>query len=353
MSMIRRRKREAIYFDQLKIKLLVFGEDSVDYYTPQLIRLGHSKNVKSVVFPYTFANQFEFLEDAYFNDRRVNSNFLNRVIGKIFPKWTYLYKGKILLKSYPSLILSTELFKLSPPNPWVMSSGFSDVIAVESPFMKQYYEKAGIPSNKMIETGYPSLDSVHHFYKNKLERKADIATKLKLDIKKPFILCAVPPSQWPRPGVGFDNYDQFLKEFFEYLANFTDAEIIYKFHPRMDAEEIAQIGSNYNIRYSLSDTAELIAISDMYLASVSSTIRWALALGLSTINYDLYDYGYGDFDGSRNVQTVVTFGNFKTAFEKQYKFLVQQFKNPEFDRFYGNVDGHSGDRIIKLFLEMT
>ena len=41
--------------------------------------------------------------------------------------------------------------------------------------------------------------------------------------------------------------------------------------------------------------ASLVAISDMYVASVSSTIRWAILAGIPVINYDVYQYGYEDF----------------------------------------------------------
>lgn len=352
-SMLRRMKKEALFFKQLDVKLLVFGEDSVDYFTPLLIRLGHKHHVKSVVFPYTFANQYEFLEDAFFSDRRVNRNIFNKFVGTLFPKWTYFYKDKLLLKSVPSLILSTELFKISPPNPWVMSSGFSDVLAIESLFMKEYYQEAGIPAEKMIETGYPSLDSLYEVYKNRDEYKAKIATQLKLDLKKPVVLCAVPPSQWPRMAVGFENYEQFINAFFGYMGKFTDVEIIYKFHPRLDSSEIAQIVANHNIKYSLNDTAELIAMCDLYIASVSSTIRWALALGLPTINYDLYDYGYGDFDGAKNFATAVTFEEFKIAFSKMHESFVSTLSVPEHQKRYAVIDGKSGARILNLFDQLS
>jgi hypothetical protein len=354
LILMRRRERiEAQFFQQLNVKLLILAEDSVDYFTPSLIRLGHRCNVKTVIFPYTFANQYEFLEDAFFNDRRVNRTFLNFLTGHFFPKWTYRYKGKKLIKSEPSLILATEFFRLAPPNPWVMSSGFSDAIAVESSFMKDYYVKAGLPTRKIVETGHPSLDPIYEIYKNREIHRRKLITDLGLDRAKPIVLCSMPPTQWPRPAYGFQTYPDFLKAFLVFLNEVTEVNVIFKFHPRIDFAEIDQISRDYNIKYSLNDTAELVAISDMYVASVSSTIRWALALGLPTINYDVYNYKYGDFDGAGDFQTVFNIDDFKKVFLTQVKNLKsKELGQTSFQSHYSLLDGKAGQRILSLFEEL-
>ncbi len=348
-----RQLREAQILNQLNARLLIFAEDSVDYFTPLLIRLGHERGIKSVVFPYTFANQYEFLEDAFFNDRRVNRGLLNYLAGSIFPKWTYVYKGKKLLKSLPSLIFSAELFKISPPNPWVMSSGFSDVVAVESQYMKSYYEKAGIPAAKMVEAGYPSLDFLSLIHRNKATYKEELSKRINLNSAKPIIVCAVAPTQWPRPATGFDSYSEFLDAFFGFLQPFENFEFVFKFHPRLVEDEIRPICEKYNIAYVPDDTAQLIAIADMYIASVSSTLRWALALGLPTINYDVYNYGYGDFDGSKNYTSVANFESFQKAFIEHSPKLKVNDPALQLQPSFGQLDNGANDRILKLFGSLT
>lgn len=349
-----RRRKETLYLNTLNIRLLIFAEDSVDYFTPLLIRLGHNNGIKSVVFPYTFANQFEFLEDAFFNDRRVNRTIMNFITGRLFPKWTYRYKGKNLIKSTPSLIFSTEYFKLTPPNPWVMSSGFSDLVAVESTFMKDYYRKAGLPEEKMLVTGHLSLDALHFAYENRAAHRKNLFDSLHLDENKPIILCSMPPTQWPRPARGFESYTQFLEAFLGFLNQFKSVNIVFKFHPRVSSFEMSRIAASYNIKYSLDDTTTLVAAADMYIASVSSTMRWSLALGLPTINYDVYNYGYGDFDGSVDYETASTFEDFKLIFSKQVTNLINgNFKGKPQQKGFGQLDGKVGECILSLFDKLT
>jgi hypothetical protein len=351
---LRRAKREKSIIDAFKIDLMVFAEDSEDYFTPQLIEVGHKKGIKSVVFPYTFANQFEFLEDAYFNDRRVNKNILNCIAGYFFPKWTYFYKNKKLLKSTASFIFATELFKRSPPNPWVMSSGYADVIAVESKFMREYYHKAGIPSDQMLETGYLSLDQLSHVSQKKNEIKADLAKCLGIDANKPWVVCAVPPSQWPRAGVGFSTYDDFLNKFLGLFKQFKEVEVLFKFHPRLDLNDIKKLCEKHKIIFVENDTVELVGISNAYIASVSSTIRWVLALGIPTINYDLYAYRYGDFDSAKNYKTVERFEDFEKAVQDLYNQCIEKDKMAfVVQAEYGQLDGKAKERILKLFGQLT
>lgn len=354
---VRKLKRNKIEKELLlkhKISLVVLAEDSEDYSTPQLVALAHKLNIKTVVFPYTFANQYEFLEDAYFHDRRVNCGIFSYLAGALYPKWTANYKGKKLIKSTPSLIFTCELFGKSPPNPWVMSSGFSDMIAVESEFMKEYYAKAGIPRKQMLETGYPSTDDLYNIVNKREFSRRVIAAKLNLNDEKPWVLCAVPPSQWPRAGVGFESYDEFLNSFFKYLKDHNDVEVLFKFHPRDGKEAIKNLCEKYEIKFIEEDTTDLIGVCDMYIASVSSTIRWALAIGLPTINYDLYNYNYGDFDGAVDYYTVIEFDNFKKIFERmeKNKFLKNDLVLRAQKKF-AVLDGRASERIINLFNNMV
>ncbi len=347
---LKRSRKERKLLKLFDIKLMIFAEDSEAYHTPQLIKSGHDFNIKSVVFPYTFANQYEFLEDAFFHDLRVNKSISNFLVGSFFPKWTQKYKGKRLLKSSPALIFASEFFKGSPPNPWVMSSGFADVIAVESQYMKEYYRNAGIPEDQMVETGSPSLDNLYEIIKNRDLYRTKLAAKLGLDVKKSWVVCAIPPSQWPRAGVGFKSYKQFLKAFITFLKSFDGVELIFKIHPRLEVAEAKRYCKEFGIAFIHDDTSDLIAVSDMYVASASSTMRWSLAMGIPTINYDLYDYNYGDFACADNYHVTVKFEEFQSVYTKLYEQLVEKEKSSYLmqERF-AVLDGQSQRRIMDLF----
>lgn len=342
----KRKHKEKQFLNAYQICLIVLAEDSEDYFTPQLVHLGHEKNIKSIVFPYTFANRLEFLEDAFLNDRRVNRGLFSFLAGKMYPKWTAVYKGKKLLKSTPALIFSTEFFKISSSDPWVMTSEWVDAIAVESQFMKDYYVKAGLLEKKFYITGYPALDNLAHILSSRDEHRNSLASRYRLDVEKTWLVCAIPPLQWHRSIIDFDNYENFLKEFFSFLKEFENIEILFKFHPRNTPEEIKKICDQYQIQSFAEDTVQLIAVGDIFMASVSSTMRWALAVGLPTINYDMYGYDYGDFDSAQNYYTAFKFQEFKEIFSNILKNRKNFSSAPQLR--FGQLDGLAHQRIINL-----
>lgn len=349
---IERAKRESQYFKKYDVRLLILAEDSEGYFTPQMVQVAQKHGAKVVVFPYTFANQFEFLEDAFINDRIAGRSFATYAAAKLFPKWARNYRHKDLLRWNPDLIFGAELIGPSTPNPWVMNSGAADVIAVESQFMQSYYEQAGIPSAQMLETGFISLDQLSEAVKNRQAIKAEISQRFRLDLGKPWLVCAVPPSQWPHAGVGFSSYEEFLNEFIGFLKSFSDIEIILKFHPRLTRDEVRQMCDRYNLPNIEQGTAQLIGIADFYLATVSATIRWALACGLPTINYDLYAYRYDDFKKAPGLHSAERFADFQHVFNSVCEDVVKAFakkQTPTQNAEYGQLDGQSSARILQLF----
>jgi hypothetical protein len=100
------------------------------------------------------------------------------------------------------------------------------------------------------------------------------------------------------------------------------------------------------------NTAELMPLCDIYVASVSSTIRWAIACGRPVVNYDVYRYRYTDFTKVEGV----------LACEEQQEFLAllarlvsdRAFaeevcrKQAAVAERWGRLDGRSGQRMVEL-----
>jgi hypothetical protein len=56
--------------------------------------------------------------------------------------------------------------------------------------------------------------------------------------------------------------------------------------PKPDVDMLRSLGAEI----STSHTATLVPQSDLFVASVSSTIRWALAMGKPVLNYEVFRY---------------------------------------------------------------
>jgi hypothetical protein len=106
------------------------------------------------------------------------------------------------------------------------------------------------------------------------------------------------------------------------------------------------------IAIDLDETARLVPLCDVYVACVSATVRWAIACGIPTVNYDAYRYGFEDYKGVVGVIGVTT----KDEFVNTIRHVTT---DPEFRRKLADqqrqvaadwacLDGKSGKRIIGL-----
>jgi len=101
---------------------------------------------------------------------------------------------------------------------------------------------------------------------------------------------------------------------------------------------------------------QLLSLSDIYISTVSSTIRWAIACGVPVINFDFYRYRYEDFeavDGVLYATTEVLFLLFLDALLKQPDFYKkikdqQQLSAP----YWGALDGRCCERIDNIIQQV-
>ena len=62
--------------------------------------------------------------------------------------------------------------------------------------------------------------------------------------------------------------------------------------------------SRHGIATTMAPTSSIVPLADLFIAFASSTIRWAIACGIPTVNYDVFHYHYGEYSGATGVETV-------------------------------------------------
>ena len=107
-----------------------------------------------------------------------------------------------------------------------------------------------------------------------------------------------------------------------------------------------------NVRIAARRTSELVPLCDLYVASVSSTIRWAIACGKPVINYDVYRYRYTDFlnlDGVLVIEEQSEFREIVRRLDNEPDELAQLRERQEaVAPRWGFLDGRCSDRILQL-----
>jgi hypothetical protein len=333
---------------------VVMSEDNIELDTAVWIAVARRYKIKSIVVPYTISNAIEFAESYVgFAPYQIGANDHNRLVSHLFPAWVLRYKGRQFLRTDFAKIVAVESLGLTPPQPWVLNSGYADAIAVESAAMYDYYRAAGIPARQLVNTGSLPDDVIAGALIEVPLRRRSIVQEFGLQDDKPLLLCALPPDQntFDRPGCEFTSFDDLLEFWSDCLKTITGWNIIVRPHPKTAPERLDSLRQR-GLPVSYADTAALVPLCDLYVASVSATIRWAISSAKPVINYDVYQYGYEDFNALRGVSLVKTRAEFCERLlhvtcnegERAALAAAQKVAAPR----WGRLDGLSGRRLLSL-----
>jgi hypothetical protein len=195
---------------------------------------------------------------------------------------------------------------------------------------------------------------------DRIARRRRLCESLDLPVDRPLLLSALPPDflyvVGGRPQCDFKEYAELVQFWVDGLRTAKRYNKVLCLHPSVDPETMKYLESE-DLRIAKLPTAELVPLCDLYVACVSSTIRWAIACGIPVINYDVYRYRYTDYMGVDAVKAV----------EEQSEFLEELQKLTNDDAYYaqvaarqraiserwGTLDGKSGERIVALFEHLT
>jgi hypothetical protein len=340
--------------DRHQPRLLVLAEDNPDYVTHCYVKAGHASGIPSVIVPYTVANKIEAAE-AYFRDAGHWADaFDNRLPALLYPRWTLSYQDRRLVRMPAGHLLALEALQLAPPLPWSHNSGFTDAIATESEFMRQRYLADGLPAERLSMTGTLADDALAAGLSDALAKRARLLAELGLADDRPLLLCALPPDQFPtnRPRFELQNQRELLTFLAEALGAFAQWNVVFRLHPRMQRSDVPYLEA-LGVHITDWDTAALVPLCDIFVASASATIRWAIACGKPVVNYDVHRYRYHDFDEAAGVITIETKAEFaatvaRLATNETFRAEITARQGACAAR-WGKLDGRAGERMLALF----
>lgn len=349
--------------EQLTPDLLVFGQEfpgSVNYY---LTRLAARRGVPAVIIPFALGTTKEMCESLSDNPLHdADFSLLNRVAAAWFPRWVNNYGTQELLRLPGARILMIEAMGLAPEHPWLPNSSRVDAILAESPAMQRYYREMRFPETQVRLTGAAADDEMAAAKTFRDELRGRLCRKLALDPSRPLLLCAWPTDQFGsrKRALEFTSYQQVCEAWARTLATVrrtSDYNIVIRPHPVTNREYLASVLRPYRLKATEIDTMELVPLCDLFVACVSSTLRWAIACGVPAINYDCYDYGYTDFDPAKGTFTVKRYFDFERIVERltgdpsayAAALAAQREAAPD----WGMQDGRSLRRIFGALDELT
>jgi hypothetical protein len=192
---------------------------------------------------------------------------------------------------------------------------------------------------------------------DKQHKKDVLCQSLGLNNDRPIILSALPPDSiyMGRPECDFQKYDDLVEFWCKTISSIPGYQHIVALHPSVRYEDMRHI-EDFGLRIARIPTMDVVPLCDIFVASISSTIQWAIACEKPVLNYDVYRYRYTDY---QNVGGVITIEE-KHDFLRLLKLLTSntdfyertKSAQTEFVQQWGRLDGKAGERLQDLFLSV-
>jgi len=318
------------------------------------VHAAHQEKIGVVLVPQFMAGPLEWAEHVKDKRSYQSKNIVNRLAGYLFPKWSLQYKGRKLLALPGAQIFAHELFGIAPPSPWVLHSGMADAVAVESDAIRSYCLKEGLPSEKIHVTGSITQDHMFRFMSDTEQKRTILNGELGFALDQPLILSALPCDMLytNRTECDFQEYEKLLEFWCKTISSIEGYNHVVALHPSVCFDDMKYI-EKFGLKIIKESTASIIPLCDIYVASISSTIQWAIACCKPVINYDVYRYHYTDYQNAEGVITIYEQKDFLYFLKKltsDYNYLSKiTNKQLESKKNWGIIDGMASERLKKLF----
>src|SRR5665213_3265459 len=278
--------------------VIVLFEENAEGLSLLVARAAKKANVPYIIIPQTIPNLREpamFYQNAPEHD---GERWLARLVGFILPRWIYVFEGKRILRLPLKKVAAQHVLGLAPQRPWILNSGDSELICVECNVLRLQYLALGFPDQQLYVSGHPVDDTLYEVWRERESRRAALEEVLHMPPGRPLLVVGFPPNQYSSPDVTpfeWPTFEAMCHAWVEALATVRPlCNVVIRGHPRLQPSDL-KIFEDAGFFVSSQATETLIPMADLYVACISATIRWALALGIPVINYDCYRYRYGDY----------------------------------------------------------
>jgi hypothetical protein len=340
---------------RLGIDAILFAEDNIERDSFAWIAAARRRNIRTVVTSYGALSASE-AETAYARSpaHQVDGVAL-KLVRKHLPRWLRQGDGYAITRLPFIELLGRESFGLAPFDPWLVNSNGADVIALESRAMADIYGRCGFPREQLKPIGHPLHDRLARVHSQRTELRQQLAHKHGHDPAGQLIVVALPPNQLGHRPSPFATYRDLMETFAVMPSRLTGAAVIVSPHPNManaEKQQLVAIGGKLEDK----SAAELLPLADLYLACVSSTIKWALGLGIPVIDFDCHGYKYTDYRALEQVRSVDTVEGLASALES----WLNETERSQLEMAarcgaaeWGEIDGNALDRLVGLCLGNT
>jgi hypothetical protein len=238
-------------------------------------------------------------------------SLFKKAVFALFRRWSHSKHGK-RLHFYPaSELLALWLCKALSRNPWYIGCGLSSILCVDS---KRNFERAlveGVSPAKLRIVGHVVNDELYKRYCEREEIAIKLSKKYRLKDGRKIVVMAVP--QLAEQGIltWEQHWDEIM--FLCLAAEKLGHNLLLSLHPRANTDNYRHIENKVNCVILQERLFDVLPASDLFIATFSSTLVWAVLCGIKSVVVDFYGFGYTDFSDLNTIAVVNDKGQLASA----------------------------------------
>jgi UDP-N-acetylglucosamine 2-epimerase len=270
---------------------------------------------------------------------------VKHLIYRFFPRQGQISEEGPVLYYRPGIVLAMAVMGVLSKNPWHIAGGASNVLAVASEFDRQKAIEAGVIPEKIAVTGHPAYDSLYDAAQQRGVLRAELQRTYHLPDDKPLLIYAVP--QFAEQYA--DDPPAYWLAIRDTLSTLRalDASTLLSIHPKSNPDDYTNLAVTYETPILSKPLREALAAASVFVSTYSSTVEWALLLGIPTAIIDPYCHRKGItfhmYDDLPGVQILMRLDTVQSALQPllSNEAEARVETNPVFD-------GQANRRIIEL-----
>lgn len=239
---------------------------------------------------------------------------------------------------------------LQPYNSIIKIVGKSKYILASCEFQKEIMVSAGVPAEKIIVSGKISIDKMILTEKELSKLKSDLQEKYNFNKANKLALVLIAPYGEDRL-VSWKEHWRIIENMLSIITKETEIDILVSLHPRMPRGKYEFLENKFNLKILDKRYFEVLPVCDLFIASISSVLPFALMLGIPTLVYNPIpiqhaykkNFGFIEVQNERSFQKIFK----KMVNDEDFRKTVSKTASSE--NYFGFSDNKSGERALKFF----
>jgi len=337
-----------------KIDSVVVYDDRSGYITLPLIKACKDLGIRSLIVPVALVVGPDSLLIMRRNRKEHQQCHKFRDIRGMEQQCLYDNVSRQWLSFYSFFTSMTfNITEMLPVNPWVLGGGLVSTVLADGEDARKRYIVHGCSPDKITITGHPSHDSLLCTYNNRDNVKKKVCEKYNIVLEKKIVIVSLPQLAehdllpWKEHWAEIHYICRVLSS--------LDATILASLHPKMKAELYQFIENEYGVTIVHERLKDVLPIADIFLATFSSTVQWAILCKIPTIVFDFYDLNYDVYNWAKSLAVIDEKSKFEDYLKRMVgddKALARKKKQATDDALMiSPFDGNCTGRIIEQILD--